>query len=156
MEMLKHDTGIDILAVPFRGDPQINTAVMTGEVEVAVVPIATSVPLIKDGRLVALGTTGAKRSAALPDTPTIQEQGVPGFEAYGWQGWFAPGGTPATVIARIQADVAKVVALPEIKDRIRTMGNEPIGSTPAEFDTYYKAEIVKFTKVIDDAKIPKQ
>jgi len=156
MEMLKHATGMELQAVPFRGDLQINAAIMAGEIEVAVVPIATAVPLINDGRLVALGTTGAKRRSPLPDVPTILEQGVKGFEVYGWQGWFVPAGTPVPVIERIRAEVAKIVALPDMQQRIRAMGNEPVGSTPAEFDAYYKAEIAMYTKVIEDAKIPKQ
>ena len=79
MEMLKHATGIDILAVPFRGDAQINAALIAGDVEVAVVPLATAVPLIQDGRIRGLGVTGAKRSPTLPDVPTVAESGVPGF-----------------------------------------------------------------------------
>jgi tripartite-type tricarboxylate transporter receptor subunit TctC len=156
MEMFKHETGIDILAVPFRGDLQINTAMIAGDIEVAVVPIATAVPLINDGRLIALGTTGAKRRAALPDVPTIKEQGVPGFEAYGWQGWFMPARTPATIVDRIRQEVVKILAQPDVMQRIKAMGNEAIGSTPAEFDAYYKSEIVMFTKAIADAKIPRQ
>jgi tripartite-type tricarboxylate transporter receptor subunit TctC len=156
MEMLKHDTGIDVLAVPFRGDLQINTAVMAGDIEVAIVPIATAVPLIDDGRLIALGTTGAKRRAPLSDVPTIQEQGVPGFEVYGWQGWFVRGGTPAPIVERIQAEVAKMLAQPDIQQRIKAMGNLAVGSTPAEFEAYYKAEIGMYTKIIADANIPRQ
>jgi tripartite-type tricarboxylate transporter receptor subunit TctC len=156
MEMLKHATGMDLQPVPFRGDLQINAAIMAGEIEVAVVPIATAVPLINDGRLIALGTTGAKRRSPLPDVPTVMEQGVAGFEVYGWQGWFVPAGTPTPIIERIRADVAKIVALPDMQQRIRAMGNEPVGSTSAEFDAYYKAEIAMYTKVIEDAKIPKQ
>ena len=79
MEMLKHATGIDILAVPFRGDAQIHAALLGGEVEVAVVPAGTAIPLIHEGRIRAIGVTGAKRNAALPDVPTVMEQGVPGF-----------------------------------------------------------------------------
>jgi tripartite-type tricarboxylate transporter receptor subunit TctC len=156
MEMFKHATGIDMLAVPFRGDLQINAAVMTGEVEVAVVPMGTALPLINDGRLLAIGVTGAKRSPALPNAPTIQEQGVPGFSVYGWQGWFMPGGTPAPIVERIRAEVVKMLALPDMQQRIKAMGNEVIGSTPAEFGAYYKSEIVTYTRVIEDAKIPKQ
>ena len=156
MEMLKHATGIDIVSVPFRGDLQINTALMAGEVEVAVVPMGTSVPHIKEGILRALGVTGAKRNPALPDVPTIIEQGVPGFVVSGWQGWFVPGGTPAPIIDRIHREVAKMLAQPDLQERIRGFGNEVIGSTPAEFNAYYRAEIAKYTKVIADAKIPRQ
>jgi tripartite-type tricarboxylate transporter receptor subunit TctC len=156
MEMLKQQAGIDVLAVPFRGDAQINTAVIAGDVQVAMVPIATAIPLINDGRIRALGVTSAKRSAALPQVPTLMEQGVTGFTAFGWQGWFAPAGTPAPIVDRIQRELAKVLALPDIRERITAMGNEVVGSTPAEFDTFYEAEIAKFVKVIADAKIPKQ
>ncbi len=156
MEMLKHATGIDIVSVPFRGDLQINMALMAGEVEVAVVPMGTSVPHIKEGILRALGVTGAKRNPALPDVPTIIEQGVPDFVVSGWQGWFMPAGTPAPVIERIHREVAKMLALPDLQERIRGFGNEVVGSTPAEFNAYYRAEIVKYTKVIEDAKIPRQ
>ena len=156
MEMLKHQTGIDILAVPFRGDLQINAAVIAGEVEVAVVPMGTAVPLIKDGRIHAIGVTGKTRNAALPEVPTVQEQGVPGFAVSGWQGWFMPGGTPAPVVDRIAQEVAKMLALPGLRERITTIGNDVIGSTPAEFDAYYKSEIGTYAKVIADANIPKQ
>jgi len=156
MEMFKHRTGIDILAVPFRGDAQINAAVIAGDVQVAMVPIATAVPLINDGRIRALGVTSAQRSPALPQVPTFIEQGVTGFTAHGWQGWFAPAGTPAPIVDRIQRELAKVLAVPDIRERIKAMGNELVGSTPAEFTAFYKAEIAKFAKVIEDAKIPKQ
>jgi tripartite-type tricarboxylate transporter receptor subunit TctC len=156
MEMFKHQAGIDMLAVPFRGDAQINAAVIAGDVQVAMVPIATAVPLINDGRIRALGVTSARRSPALPQVPTLIEQGMTGFTAYGWQGWFAPAGTPAPIVDRIQRELAKVLTLPDIQERIKAMGNELVGSTPAEFDAFYKAEIAKFAKVIEDAKIPKQ
>ena len=156
MEMLKHATGIDILAVPFRGDAQIHAALLGGEVEVAVVPAGTAIPLIHEGRIRAIGVTGARRNAALPDVPTVMEQGVPGFTVSGWQGWFVAGGTPAPIVDRIRQEVAKIIAQPDVRDRIKAMGNDVIGSTPAEFDAYYRAEIAKYTKVIADANIPRQ
>jgi tripartite-type tricarboxylate transporter receptor subunit TctC len=156
MEMLKHATGIDVVSVPFRGDLQINTALIAGEIEVAVVPMGTSVPHIKEGILRAIGVTGARRNPALPDVPTIIEQGVPDFVVSGWQGWFVPGGTPAPIVERIHQEVAKMLAQPAMQERIKGFGNEVVGSTPAEFNAYYRAEIVKYTKVIADAKIPRQ
>jgi tripartite-type tricarboxylate transporter receptor subunit TctC len=156
MEMFKHATGIDILAVPFRGDAQINAALIAGEVEVAVVPLATAVPLIKDGRIRALGITGAKRSATVPEVPTVAEAGVPGFASTSWQGWFMAAKTPPAIVQRIQQETAKALHLPDVRARLDAMAYEPVGSTPSQFDAYYKSEIVKFTKVIADAKIPKQ
>jgi tripartite-type tricarboxylate transporter receptor subunit TctC len=156
MEMIKHATGMDVVAVPFRGDAQINAALITGEVEVAVVPLATAVPLINEGRIRALGLTGAKRSPAVPDVPTIAEAGVPGFASTSWQGWFMAAETPAPIVERIQQGAVKALALPDVGARLAAMAYEGIGSTPAEFDAFYKAEIAKFAKVVADAKIPKQ
>jgi len=156
MEMLKHATGIQIQAVPFRGDAQINAALITGEVEVAVVPLATAVPLINDGRIVALGITGAKRSPAAPGVPTVAEAGVPGFASTSWQGLFMAAKTPPAIVARVQQETAKALALPDVRARLGTMAYEGVGNTPAEFDAFYKSEIAKFAKVIEDAKIPKQ
>ena len=156
MEMIKHATGIDILAVPFRGDAQINAALIAGDVEVVVVPLATAVPLIQEGRIRGLAVTGAKRSATVPDIPTVAESGVPGFASNGWQGWFMAGRTPAPIVERIQQETAKALALPDVRPRLAAMAYDGIGSPPAEFAAYYKDEIAKFTKVIADMKIPKQ
>jgi tripartite-type tricarboxylate transporter receptor subunit TctC len=155
MEMLKTATGINIVAVPFRGDAQIHAALLSGEVQVAVVPLATAVPHIKEGRIRALAITGAKRSDTIPDVPTVAEAAVPGFASSGWQGWFMPARTPPAIVARVQAEVAKAIALPDVRKRLEAMAYEPVGSKPAQFDAYFRAEIVKFGKVIADAKIPR-
>ena len=136
MEMFKHATGIDVQAVPFRGDAQIHAALLAGEVELAVVPLATAVPQIKEGHVRALGVTGAKRAAAVPDVPTVAEQGVPGFASSGWQAWFMPANTPAAIVERIQQEIVKAIAHPDVRARLEAMAYEPIGSTPTQFDTY--------------------
>jgi tripartite-type tricarboxylate transporter receptor subunit TctC len=156
MEMIKHSTGIDILAVPFRGDAQINAALISGDVEVAVVPLATAVPLIRDGRIRGLAITGAKRSPTVPEIPTVAESGVPGFASNSWQGWFMAAKTPAPIVERVQQETAKALALPDVRARLASMAYDGVGDPPAEFAAYYKDEIAKFTKVIADAKIPKQ
>ena len=157
MEMLKHAAGVDIVAVPFRGDGQIHTALIAGEIEVAVIPLAAAVPLIQEGRLTALAVTGPKRSAAVGNVPTVAEAGnLPGFASAGWQGWFMPGGTPAPMVARIQAEVAKAITAPDVNERLKSMAYEPVGSTPEAFGAYFKDEMIKFTNIIADAKIPKQ
>ena len=94
MEMLKRAAGIDIQAIPYRGDALMNPALIAGEVDVAIVPIGTIVPLIKGGQLRALAVNSAKRSPVLPNVPTVAEDAIPGFEASGWQGWFVPAKTP--------------------------------------------------------------
>jgi tripartite-type tricarboxylate transporter receptor subunit TctC len=156
MEMIKHSTGIDILAVPFRGDAQINAALIAGDVEVAVVPLATAVPLIRDGRIRGLAITGAKRSPTVPEIPTVAESGVPGFASNSWQGWFMAAKTPAPIVERVQQETAKALTLPDVRARLAAMAYDGVGDPPAEFAAYYKDEIAKFTKVIADAKIPKQ
>jgi tripartite-type tricarboxylate transporter receptor subunit TctC len=155
MEMFKNAAGIDILAVPYRGDAQINAALITGEVQVAVVPLATARPLVEDGQLRALAVTGARRAAALPNVPTIAET-IPGFDSASWQGWFVAAKTPRDTVEFIQRETAKVLNAPDVRERLKTMVYEPVGSTPAEFDAYFKADVAKFAKVVADAHIPKQ
>jgi tripartite-type tricarboxylate transporter receptor subunit TctC len=88
--------------------------------------------------------------------PTVVEQGVPGFTIAGWQGWFMPGGTPAPIVERVQQELVKTLAQPDVHARIKAMGNDVVGSTPAEFDAYYRSEIARFAKVIAAAHIPRQ
>jgi len=156
MEMLKHAAGLDIVAVPYRSDAQINTALMAGEVQVAVVPLASAVPLIEDGRLTALAVTAAKRAAVLANVPTVAEAGVPGFASTSWQGFFAPAKTPAAIVERIQRETATVLKLPDVQSSLQAMSYEPVGSTPAQFAAFVNAETAKFARVAKDAHIPMQ
>ena len=155
MEMLKVATGIDIQAVPYRGDAPIMTALVAGEVQVAIVPLAIARPLIESGQIRALAVTRAQRSAVLPDVPTIGET-VPGFESTSWQGWFAPAKTPREIVELVQSGVAKALQVPDVLERLRTWTNEPVGSRPEEFGAYFKAEVAKFKKVVKEANIPLQ
>jgi len=109
VEMFKHAAGIELQAVPYRGDAPLNTALIAGEVHLAVVPFATAKPHVEAGRLRALGIPGAKRSPALPDIPTIAESGLPGFDSASWQGWFVPADTPADIVTMIQREAAKAL-----------------------------------------------
>jgi tripartite-type tricarboxylate transporter receptor subunit TctC len=156
MEMIKFAAGIEIVPVPYRGDAQINAALLGGEVEVAVVPLATSLPLIAAGKLRALGVTSARRSAALPDVPTIAESGVPGFASSSWQGFFAPARTPPDIVALIQRETAKALQAPDLRARLATLTYEPVGSTPPEFDAFFKSELERFAGVVKQAHIPPQ
>jgi tripartite-type tricarboxylate transporter receptor subunit TctC len=156
MEMIKFAAGIEIEPVPYRGDAQINTALMAGEVEVAVVPLATSLPLIAAGRLRALAVTSARRSAALPDVPTIAESGVPGFASSSWQGFFVPARTPRAIIDLIQRETAHVLQAPDMRERLAALSYEPVGSTPQDFAAYFKSELARFAGVVQQAHIPPQ
>jgi tripartite-type tricarboxylate transporter receptor subunit TctC len=155
MEMFKHAAGIDIQAIPYRGDAQINAALIAGEVDVAVVPLATARPLVEGGQIRALAITGARRAAALPNVPTIAET-IPGFESSSWQGWFVAAKTPREVVEFIQRETKKVLFATDVRERLTAMVYEPVGSTPAEFEAYFKTEVAKFAKVVADANIPKQ
>jgi tripartite-type tricarboxylate transporter receptor subunit TctC len=156
MEMFKRAAGIDIQAIPYRGDALLNPALIAGEVDIAIVPIATVVPLIEGGQLRALAVNSARRSAVLPSVPTVSEDAIPGFEAAGWQGYFVPAKTPRDVVALIQREAAKALAAPDLQARLRAMGNEPVGSTPEEFAVKFRDDLSKFAKVVKDAQIPLQ
>jgi tripartite-type tricarboxylate transporter receptor subunit TctC len=156
MEMFKHAAGIEVLAIPYKSDAEINTALIGGQVQVAVVPLATARQLIEDGKLRALGVTGARRSDVLPNVPTVAEAGVPGFASSSWQGFFVAAKTPHDIVATIQRETAKVLQMPDVRERLRSFAYEPVGSTPEEFGTYFRAEIDKFAKVVKDAHIPVQ
>jgi tripartite-type tricarboxylate transporter receptor subunit TctC len=155
MEMFKRAAGIDIQAIPYRGDALLNPALIAGEVDVAIVPIATAVPLIEGGQLRALAINSARRSPVLPDVPTVAED-IAGFEASGWQGYFVPAGTPRDIVARIQRETAKALANRDLADRLRAMGNEPVGSSTEEFELKFKADVAKFARVVREAQIPLQ
>jgi tripartite-type tricarboxylate transporter receptor subunit TctC len=156
MEMIKAAAGIEIEPVPYRGDAQINTALMAGEVEVAIVPLATSLPLIAAGRLRALGVTSPHRAAALPDVPTIAESGVAGFASTSWQGFFVPARTPRDVVELIQRDTARALQAPDVRARLKALSYEPVGSTSTEFTAYFKSELARFADVVRQAHIPPQ
>ena len=154
MEMLKSAIGMEIQAVIYRGDAPANAALIAGEIQLGVMPMATTLPLVEGGQLKALAVGGAKRSPAMPNVPTVAET-IPGFESTSWQGYFLPAGTPREIVVKLQQETAKVLKLPDVMERLRAGGNEGIGSTPEEFDARFWADIVKFAKIIADAKIPK-
>ena len=154
MEMLKSAAGLEIQAVTYRGDAPANAALIAGEIQLGVMPMATTLPLVQGGQLKALAIGGATRSPAMPDVPTVGET-IPGFESTSWQGYFVPAATPRDVVVRLQQETAKVLKLPEVMERLRAGGNEGVGSTPEEFDRVFRADIIKFAKIIADAKIPK-
>ena len=133
MEIMKHATGIDIVHVPFRGDAPLNTALIAGDVQMAFIPTATGQPLTEAGRVRALGLIGLKRASALPDVPTLAESGVKGLESSSWYGVFAPAKTPTAIVDRLAREVSKAIQSPEVADRMRAQGNEPVGGTPEAF-----------------------
>ena len=156
MELLKITTGIDVVPVPYKGVGPLNTAVLGGEVRLAVMPLSISVPSVKAGRLRALGVTGPRRAAVLPDVPTVAEAGVPGFEAVGWQGLFVPAKTPRAIVERLNQEAVKALNDPEVRERIVALGQEPVGGTPQEFDARFRADLATFARIAKEAGIPPQ
>jgi tripartite-type tricarboxylate transporter receptor subunit TctC len=156
MEMFKSAAGIDIQPVPYKGDAAIFPALITGEVQVAIVPMATALPHVTAGSVRALAVAGARRSAALPDVPTVAEAGLTGFESSSWQGWFVPAGTPRVVVDSLQQAARTALAAPDVLERLRVTGNEAVGSSPEEFAERFKADLAKFAKIAKEAHISPQ
>src|SRR5882757_1820336 len=143
MEMLKSAAGIEVQPVTYRGDAPANAALITGEIQLGVMPMATTLQLVEGGQLKALAIGGSKRSPAAPNVPTVAET-IPGFDSTSWQGYFVPAGTPREVVLRLQQEIAKVMKLPDVVERLRAGGNEGLGTTPEEFDRVFRADIGKF------------
>jgi tripartite-type tricarboxylate transporter receptor subunit TctC len=156
MEMFKRAAGIDIQAIPYRGDAPLNTALIANEVDVAIVPLVAILPHLQTGAIRALAVNSAQRSTLLPDVPTLSEDAVPGFEVSGWQGWFVPAKTPPDIVAAIHRETAKIIADPAVAKRLIAMGNEPVGSAPDVFAAKFRDDVARFAKVIKDAGIPLQ
>lgn len=156
MELLKTAAGIAIEPIPYKGDAPLNTALMAGEVEFAVLPLAAGQGLIRGGKIRAIAMTSIRRAASMPDVPTIAESGFPGFDSTSWQGLFAPAATPRDVVQRLSAEAVKALHSPEVTQKLPALGQLPVGSTPEQFDAQFRADVTKFEKVVRDARLPAQ
>jgi tripartite-type tricarboxylate transporter receptor subunit TctC len=152
-ELFKAMAGIQIVHIPHKGSGEARTSVMSGQVEVMLDAITTMAPMARAGRVRALGTTGLKRSTVLPDVPTISEAGVKGYEATIWLGIMAPTGTPKPIIDRLNAEIGKIVARPDVRKAWNEQGAEPMVMTPAEFEKYLNADIAKWANVVKVAGV---
>lgn len=152
-ELFKSATGIDIVHIPYKGMGAAYADMLAGRIQTAFPSIISVLPHLKTGKLRALGVTSRTRAPTLPDTPTLQEAGVAGFEVTQWYGVLAPAHTPHAVIARLQKEIAATLLLPEVGKRMAGDGSEPVGSTSAVFGAHIKAEIAKWKDVIKRAKI---
>jgi tripartite-type tricarboxylate transporter receptor subunit TctC len=153
-ELLKLKTGIDMVHVPYKGGGPAVTANLGGEVQVMIVSIPPALQHVKAGKLKALGVTTLKRTPAAPEIPTVAEAlGLPDYEVDSWYALFAPAKTPAAIVARLQAEVAKVVQMQEIKDKLLLQGTTGVSSTGAALDRVVKEELQKWGTVAKAAKI---
>jgi tripartite-type tricarboxylate transporter receptor subunit TctC len=147
-ELFKAMTGITMEHIAYKSSPLAHIDMIGGQVHAMFDAMPTALPQVKAGRLRALAVTTAKRSPQLPDLPTVAEAGVRGFEAAGWFGFAAPARTPKEVVATLNQEIVRILALPEVRERLVAQGAEPVGDTPEEFARFIKAEAAKWGKVI--------
>jgi tripartite-type tricarboxylate transporter receptor subunit TctC len=152
-EMFKGVAGVDIAHIPYKGSAPAVADVIAGQVPVIVDSLASSTAQIKAGKLKALATTGPRRLSVLPDLPTVAESGYPGYQSTAWLGLLAPAGTPKAIIDQLNAQVLKVMALPETRERMAAFGAEITTSTPEQFAAHIRSEIANLGKVVRDASI---
>ncbi len=153
MEFFKSLAGVRIVHIPYKGSAPAVTDLLGGQVQVMFDNVPNVLPQVKAGRLRALAQTSATRSAVAPDLPTVAEAGVAGYELTVWFGLVAPAGTPREVIAKLNAEVLKILAMPDVRERFLAQGVEPLGSTPEQFAEHIKAQMAKWGKVVRDAGV---
>ena len=147
-ELFNAMAGIRMVHIPYKGSPPAVTDLLAGEVALMFSPSSTVLPHVKTGRLRALAVTTAARLPSLPELPTVAESGLKGYETITWFGFVAPAKTPQAIVARLNAEIVKVLALPEVRSPFAIQGIEVIGGTPEQFASYIRDEITKWAKVI--------
>jgi tripartite-type tricarboxylate transporter receptor subunit TctC len=153
VELFKYMTGTDMVHIAYTGGGPAILALLSGQVSIFTGAIAAGLPHFKAGKLVALGVTSAQRDPVLPDVPSIAESGLPGYELYEYQGIVAPAGTPPAAIQRLNAEIVKVLAAPEMKERFTTQGAYIVGSTPEQLSEHIRKQMALWAKVIKTAGI---
>ena len=154
-ELFKSMSGTDIVHIPHKASGEMRSAVIGGHVQMAFDAVTTMTANVKAGQVRALATSAAKRSSVLPDVPTVAEAGVPGYESTIWLGLMAPTGTPKAVVDKLNAEVAKVMARPDVKAAWDKQGAVAMTMTPAQFDAYLRKDIEKWAAVVKAAKLAK-
>jgi tripartite-type tricarboxylate transporter receptor subunit TctC len=152
-ELFKFALKLDLTAVPFHGGGPMIQSVLGGHTPLAFSSLPPAAPLIRDGALRALAVTTAKRMSLLPDVPTLEEAGYPGQEGDTPQCVLVPAGTPRTIVERLHREILRIIALPEVKEKLAAIGFEPIGTTPEEFAARIKVDVPKWAKIVREANI---
>jgi tripartite-type tricarboxylate transporter receptor subunit TctC len=153
VELFKMLMGVDIISVPCKGGGPAMVSLVRNETQLSFATPPSSLPYVNGGRLTAIGVTTAKRSAALPDLPTIAELGVPGYDVEGWVGLFAPAGTPNRIVQRLYGEIAKVLRMPEVKELVLAGGSETSGLSTEETRAKVRAETATWAKVVKSTGI---
>ena len=154
--LLNSTAGIQLVHIPYKGVSVATTAVMSGEVQLAMVPVAVALTQVSAGKVKAFAITSAQRFSGAPNVPTIAEAGLPGFEATTWFGMVAPAQLPAALVRKLNTDLVEILSTPQTRERLVRQGAEPTPGTPAEFTAFLKDEIVKWGKVIREAGLKAQ
>ena len=149
-ELFKNTVGIDVLHVPYKGNAPATLAILSGEVNMTFDSLVGPLPNIRAGKLRGLAITGKKRSSVLPEVPTVIETGVANFVYESWNGVAAPAGTPPEIVQRLNAEIVKVVALPEVRDRLIALGYDPASNSPAEFAAMVASDYQRFGKLVKE------
>jgi tripartite-type tricarboxylate transporter receptor subunit TctC len=147
-ELFRQRAGLDMVHVPYKGGGPALIDVMGGQVPLYFGNMASALPHVKNGKLKALAITGSKRSPAAPDLPTVAESGMPGYQVYEWNAIFAPAGTPPAIVNRLQAEIAKVVKIPEVRDRMLALGGEIVASSPADLGAWVREQTASWARVV--------
>jgi len=149
-ELFMSTADIKLTHIPYKGSSLAYPDLLAGNVSLMFENMLSMLPNVKSGKVRALAVTGTKRSAAIPDVPTVAES-VPGFSAVGWYGVLSPAGTDATIVNKVSAEINRILKLPEVSERLSSLGAEPTGSTPDEFAVHIRSEIAKWNKVVRDS-----
>jgi len=152
-EMFRLAEQLNVSHVPYKGVPELLADTVTGRIHYSFSPIGNTLPFVKDRRLIALAVTTTVRSPSLPEVPTVAESAIPGFEWDQWYGLFAPAKTPRAIVNQLSKEMARVLALPDIRERLAFRGSVPKPSTPEQFDMFVRAEVEKVTKAIKAGSI---
>lgn len=147
-EAFKVAAGIELLHVPYKGSAPALTDLIGGQVQLMFDSLPSSLPFIKSGVLRPLAVSSPRRSAALPDIPTLAESGYPNFNITTWYGLWAPAGTPAAIVQQLSQEIASIVRSPEVRSQFEKLGAEPVGNTPVEFNAFTKAELSKWATIV--------
>ena len=151
--MLKHAAAIKLVNIPYKGSSPTEQAIVAGEIDVALLSIPVVAPQVKAGRMKIYGVTTAKRSVLMPDVPTIQEQGLEGYEFGNWHGLLAPKGTSDKFVREVHREAVKVLTTKEMRDLVAARGNEVIANTPEAFAAMLKRDVPRYKKIILDSGI---
>jgi tripartite-type tricarboxylate transporter receptor subunit TctC len=155
-ELLNSMAKIKLEHVPYKGTGPALTDLLGGRVQVMFNSAVSILPQVRAGKLRAIAMTAVKRSAAMPDLPTVAESGVPGYEAASWYGVLAPAKTPRPIITKLNSEIVRIAQSSDVRERLASDGADPVGNSPEEFGAYIKRELARWAQVIEQARIPRQ